>query len=123
MLNVAAREADIVALGLPPTATEADALERVGWLRAAAGERFAHLELSINLMGVGDQLPRWIGQQMGLNAKSLAEQGSIAAISGTLEQMCDQLVARRQRLGLSYVLVSDELMDAFAPIVERLHGA
>ena len=120
--SLAARAADIVALGVPPTATEADALERVEWIRAAAGERFAHLELSINLMGVGEQVPRWIGQQMGLNAKMLAERGSIAAISGTLEQMCQQLVDRRQRLGLSYVLVADELMDGFAPVVERLSG-
>jgi probable F420-dependent oxidoreductase len=123
MLSLAAREADIVALGLPPTATEADALERVGWLRAAAGDCFAQLELSINLMSVGDQVPRWIGQQTGLTAKALAERGSIAAVSGTLDQMCQQLVDRRQRLGLSYVLVSDELMEGFAPIVERLRGA
>jgi probable F420-dependent oxidoreductase len=122
MLSLAAREADIVALGLPPTATDTDALERVEWIRSAAGDRFAQLELSINLMGVGDQVPRWIGQQMGLTATALAERGSIAAVSGSLEQMCQQLVNRRQRLGLSYVLVSDELMDAFAPIVERLHG-
>jgi alkanesulfonate monooxygenase SsuD/methylene tetrahydromethanopterin reductase-like flavin-dependent oxidoreductase (luciferase family) len=122
MLSLAAREADSIALGLPPTATDADALERVEWIRAAAGDRFAQLELSINLMGVGDQVPRWIGQQMGLTATALAERGSIAAVSGSLEQMCQQLVDRRQRLGLSYVLVSDELMDAFAPIVELLHG-
>jgi probable F420-dependent oxidoreductase len=122
MLSLAAREADIVALGLPPTATDAEGLERVEWIRAAAGERFSELELSINLMGVGDQVPRWIGQQLGLTARLLAERGSIAAISGSLEQMCQQLVDRRQRLGLSYVLVSDELMEAFAPIVERLSG-
>jgi hypothetical protein len=40
-----------------------------------------------------------------------------------MEQMCEQLQARRERLGLSYILVSDELMDAFAPVVERLSGA
>jgi probable F420-dependent oxidoreductase len=122
MLVLAAREADIVALGLPPTATEADALERVGWMRAAAGDRFAQLELSINLMGVGEQVPRWIGQQMGLTAQALAERGSIAAINGSLDHMCQQLVNRRQRLGLSYVLVSDELMEGFAPVVARLSG-
>jgi probable F420-dependent oxidoreductase len=122
MLGLAAREADIIALGLPPTATEADAAERVGWIRDAAGERFARIELSINLMAVGDQVPYWIGKQMGLSARQLAESGSIAAITGTPDQMCQQLVDRRQRLGLSYVLVSDELMQAFAPVVERLKG-
>jgi probable F420-dependent oxidoreductase len=122
MLGLAARQADIIALGLPPTATESDAAERIGWIGAAAGERLGQLELSINLMAVGDQVPYWIGKQMGLSARALAERGSIAAVTGTPDQMCQQLVERRTRLGLSYVLVSDELMDAFAPVVKRLSG-
>jgi hypothetical protein len=36
--------------------------------------------------------------------------------------MCQQLVERRERLGFSYVLVSDELMEPLAPVVERLIG-
>jgi hypothetical protein len=31
-------------------------------------------------------------------------------------------VQRRERFGLSYALVADELMEAFAPVVERLAG-
>jgi hypothetical protein len=36
--------------------------------------------------------------------------------------MCDQLQRRREELGISYILVSDELMHAMAPVVERLQG-
>src|SRR5579859_1368637 len=36
MLGLAAREADIIAIGLPPTATEATAAERIDWIREAA---------------------------------------------------------------------------------------
>ena len=36
--------------------------------------------------------------------------------------MCEILVQRRERLGFSYVLVSDEFMELFAPVVERLAG-
>jgi probable F420-dependent oxidoreductase len=123
MLRLAAREADIIALGLPPDASEATAAERIDWIRSAAGERLHEIELNINLMAVGDQVPRFLAAQLHLTARDLAERGSVAALVGTTEQMCEQLVARRERFGFSYVLVSDELMDAFAPVVERLSGS
>jgi len=122
LLSLAAREADIIAIGLPPTATEAAVAERIGWIREAAGDRFAEIELNINLMAVGDKVPRWIAGQLGLTARQLAEAGSVAALVGTTAEMCDQLVHRRDKLGVSYVLVSDEFMESFAPVVERLAG-
>jgi hypothetical protein len=73
-------------------------------------------------MAVGERVPYQLAQRMGLSAQDLAERGSIAAVTGSVEAMCDQLRARRERLGLSYWLVSDELMDDFAPVVERLSG-
>ena len=57
-----------------------------------------------------------------LTAQDLAERGSIAAVSGTTDEMCAQLIERRAMLGLSYMLVSDEFMELFAPVVERLAG-
>ena len=73
-------------------------------------------------MAVADQVPRYVATQLRVTAQDLAERGSIAAVSGSTQHMCDQLIDRRARLGLSYILVSDELMDAFAPVVERLAG-
>ena len=73
-------------------------------------------------MAVGDHLPRWIAAQLRLTAADLAARGPIAAITGSTDQMCEQLVQRRERLGISYVLVSDELMEPFGPVVERLAG-
>ncbi len=122
LLSLAAREADIVALGVAPTEAEAGVAERIGWLREAAPERFAHLELNLNLMAVGDQVPRWISAQMGLTAARLAEAGAVSAVVGTTDQMCDTLLRRREALGITYVVVGDELMEAFAPVVERLAG-
>jgi alkanesulfonate monooxygenase SsuD/methylene tetrahydromethanopterin reductase-like flavin-dependent oxidoreductase (luciferase family) len=83
LLSLAAREADISGPGLPPETQEAAVSERIDWIREAAGDRFAEIELNLNLMAVGDQVPRWI--------------------------------AARLRL-------SDEFMDLFAPVVERLAG-
>ena len=122
LLSLAGRVADIVAIGLPPDASEAIAAERVSWIRAAAGERFAQIELSINLMAVAGQVPRWIAAQLRLTAEDLAERGSVAALNGTTDQMCEQLIQRRAKLGLSYILVSDEFTELFAPVVERLAG-
>lgn len=122
LLSLAAREADIVALGVPPNEGEAGVLEKVGWLREAAGARFAAIELNINLMAVGGQVPRWIAAQYGADAAQWAASGAVPAIGGTTEEMCAQLEGRRERLGLSYIVVGDELMDALAPVVERLAG-
>jgi probable F420-dependent oxidoreductase len=122
LLSLAAREADIIALGVAPTEPEAGVAERIGWLGEAAPERFDQLELNLNLMAVGDQVPRWISMQMGLTAAGLAESGAVAALVGTTDQMCDTLLRRRETLGITYVVVADELMEVFAPVVERLAG-
>jgi probable F420-dependent oxidoreductase len=122
LLSVAGREANIVALGVPPQATAELYREKLEWVREAAGERFADIELNINLMAVGDRVPQYVGRQLGLSAESLAADGSVAALVGTADQMCEQLLRRREELGISYILVSDELMHALAPVVERLQG-
>ena len=122
LLSLAAREADIVALAVAPTAPEAAVAEKVGWLREAAGPRFDQLELNLNLMAVGDQVPRYISAQMGLTAAGLAASGSAAALMGTTDEMCATLLRRRESLGISYLMVGDELMETFAPVVERLAG-
>jgi probable F420-dependent oxidoreductase len=122
MLRLAASEADIIAFGLSPDASEAIVAERIGWVRDAAGDRFPEIEFNINLMAVGDKVPYQVAQRMHLSAQDLAQRGSVAAVVGTTEQMCEQLLQRRERLGFSYILVSDEWMEAFAPVVERLNG-
>ena len=122
LAELAAREADIVALGIPPTETEAEITERIGWIREAAGSRFDQIELNLNLMAVGEQVPRWIASQMKLTAEGLARAGAVSAVTGTTDEMVDTLQRRRERLGVSYIAVGDELMDGLAPVVERLAG-
>jgi probable F420-dependent oxidoreductase len=122
LLELAAREADIIALGIPPAETEAGVAERIGWIRDAAGSRFDQLELNLNLMAVGQQVPRYIASQMGLTAESLARSGAVAALTGTTDEMVEALQRRREKLGISYIVVGDELMEGLAPVVERLAG-
>jgi len=122
LLALAAREADIVALGVGPDTSEAVMAEKIALLRAAAGERFGQLEININLMMVGERMPRWIAAQFGADAGQLARSGAVPVLTGTTDAMCDTLQRRRETLGISYIVVSDELMDALAPVVERLAG-
>src|SRR2546428_1110465 len=107
LLELAAREADIIALGIAPLEGEPKVAELVGWIREAAGPRFDQLELNINLMAVGQQVPRWIAGQMGLTAEGLARAGAASALMGTTDEMCETLLRRRESLGISYVMVSD----------------
>lgn len=123
LLELAAQEADIVALGVAPTAIAGEVAEKVGWLRAAAGERFDQLELNLNLMAVGQQVPRWIEMQMRVTAADLARSGAIPALTGTTDEMCSTLLRHRESFGISYWMVADELMETFAPVVERLAGS
>jgi probable F420-dependent oxidoreductase len=122
LLELAAREADIIALGIPPTEPEAGVAERIAWIREAAGARFDQIELNLNLMAVGQHVPRYIASQMGLTAESLARAGAVAALTGTVDEMVEALQRRRERLGISYIAVGDELMEGLAPVVERLAG-
>src|SRR3989441_12433683 len=91
LIELAAREADIIALGIPPTETEAEIAERISWIREAAGSRFDELELNLNLMAVGHQVPRYIESQMGLTAESLARTNAAGAATGTTDEMVDTL--------------------------------
>jgi probable F420-dependent oxidoreductase len=122
LLELAARDADIIALGIPPTEPEAGVAQRIAWIREAAGARFDELELNLNLMAVGQQVPRYIASQMGLTAESLARSGAVAALTGTTDEMVVALQRRREKFGVSYIVVGDELMEGLAPVVERLAG-
>ena len=44
------------------------------------------------------------------------------ALVGSVEQICDQLVERRERWGISYLGLSADQLEPFAPIVARLTG-
>ncbi|MBI1736391.1 MAG: LLM class F420-dependent oxidoreductase, partial [Candidatus Rokubacteria bacterium] len=43
-------------------------------------------------------------------------------VIGTADRIADTLEARRERLGLSYYVVSDAALETFAPVVARLSG-
>jgi probable F420-dependent oxidoreductase len=122
ILQLAAREADIVALGVAPDASEAQVAEAAGWVREAAGERFAELELNLSLMAVGGVVPRFAQMTMGEAAAALAQADAVPVLKGSADEQCDRLQALRATLGISYFVARDELAGALAPVVARLAG-
>jgi probable F420-dependent oxidoreductase len=139
LLALAAREADIVGFSgitfkrggaAPPdlSAWRVSGMdERARLVREAAGDdRFARLELNALVQRVvvtdarrraAEELARRWPQ---LSADEFLE--SPYVLIGTIEQMIEDLLARRQRWGLSYYVVREDCLDAFAPVVARLAG-
>lgn len=139
MLAIAAREADIVGMlagplnaGAPtvndPAAYTAESFaQKITWLRQAAGERFTQLELSVITTPVFTHNRRQGAEQVaqtrgwsGVSVEEILEMPTI--FIGTVEQVAEQMLERREHFGISYYMTFDRLMEAYAPLVERLSG-
>ena len=122
MLRLAGRTADVVALGASPLADEAE-LGRMGAVvMEAAGERAGEVDLNLNLTAVGDDLPPWLAQRMGLTIGALQAAGAAGLLSGSPRQMAETLLRRRESTGISYVCAGADNAERLAPIVELLRG-
>ncbi len=135
MLSIAAQEADIVGLttkglldgsGLDRSDLLLAATEqKVAWIGQAAGPRLSKLELSLLVadMCVTDQWQQGVSQ-LADRLKLLPEQvrASLHLLVGTPEQICEKLRVSRDRYGISYWVVWEEHLQAFAPVVARLSG-
>jgi len=136
ILTLAAQRADIVGVnpslrsGAVDGATAQSAVaelydRRIAWIRDAAGERFDDLELQVLTFIVavdGDRDDVARGMAPGLGITEEQARDVPIALVGSVDEICDQLVERRERWGLSYWVVHDPEMEAFAPVVARLAG-
>lgn len=136
LLELAARQADVVGLnprmaaGVIDAAAAADgtaaATERkIAWVRAAAGDRFDRLELQarVHLVVVTDDRDAIAAELAPAFGLSPAEAlGSPHTLVGTVDQIVDDLVARRERFGISAIGVGLDALESLAPVVARLAG-
>jgi probable F420-dependent oxidoreductase len=137
MLGIAGREADVVNIlpkALPDGTISEELSERspetlarkIGWVREAAGERFGEVELSafatVAIEADAASAAERLAAERGWDGQGawLLEMPSM--LLGPVERIADQLQERRERFGLSYYVVSDELIETAAPLVERLAG-
>jgi hypothetical protein len=100
--------------------------ERVGWVRDAAGDRFDDLELQaltfvVNVGGDRREIAALMAPGLGISEDEALEVP--IALVGSVEEICDLLLERRERWGISYWVVHDPEMEAFAAVVERLAGS
>lgn len=145
LLTLAGREADIVGLAPrtlpgdgadvvrsdPRTITIAATEEKLAWVRAAAGDRFAQLELNAYPSGGGpmvtdharkdaaDALDR-IRARTGVEITVDEFLESPHVFIGSIDGLVAKLRELRDRLGISSFMVGD--VDTLAPVVERLAG-
>lgn len=140
ILGIAGRDADIVSLNfdnrsgrLGPESVRSGAadgtLQKIEWVRAGAGDRFDDIEFEIAAYftainddaAAADQAAAGIAERFGVEPELLADHPH--ALVGSVDQICDRLVERREQLGISFVTVSDRASAAFAPVVARLTGS
>jgi probable F420-dependent oxidoreductase len=136
LLSWAAREADIIGFvskarpegGIDWSEGTEEALARkVGWVRAAAGDRFPQLELTLLFQGSAvterpEAAAAELAPAFGLSAEQVLASTEFAI--GSVDQLVERLLALRERHGISYLTVgySQMEMEAFAPVVARLAG-
>ncbi len=139
VLGIAGREADIISLNFDNrsgkigpagvgSSTAALTAEKIEHIRAGAAERrdakrFEDLEIEIGayFTVVTDQRDATLAQMapmFQLEPDQFADHPH--ALIGSVEQICDQLVERRETYGISYVTFGASAAASVAPIVERL---
>lgn len=104
-------------------------------MREAAGARFADLELSVNVLAaVVTDDRRAAAEQVAAmladlppslvvnppNADQILEWPQ--ALIGTVDEIVEDLEARRERYGISSIGIPGDCAEAFGPVVERLAG-
>lgn len=137
-LTLAAREADIVGLEHRVKDgddtfdafehSEAALAQKVEFLREAAGERFAAIELNHGIRKI--IITEYQQQAAEQRARERAATGVTAEqvlddpymFIGTIQQMVETLQRRREQYGISYLHVPFQDIDVFAPVVARLAG-
>ena len=136
MMGIAARDADIVNINynlqegrinrkMVRTGMAGATDEKLAWIKEAAGDRIDALELSVTIFVATvtddrDSIADAIGAGLEM------ERAEVLAIPhfliGTVGQIVADLQARRERYGISYVILPGEVAEQVAPIVERLAG-
>jgi probable F420-dependent oxidoreductase len=138
LLALAAREADIVSVNMlkSPDPSEAALAERIAWVREAAPDRFAALELQLPLAAVlpspgtpldavrsavdaGEPFLTMLASKFDLDV--LAD--SPMVIGGPPAAMVDKLARLEEDHGVASVMIPMPYMEPLAPVIAELAAA
>ena len=136
MLRLAAQEADIVSVNYKLTEGRVNRAlirtgmaeatdEKLGWIREAAGDRFSEIELMAtvfvaNVTEDRDSVAAAMAAGFGSEPRDVLDMPHF--LIGTIDQMIEDIRARRERYGISHIVVPDSAAEELGPIVERLTG-
>jgi hypothetical protein len=136
ILTIAGREADIVSLNFNNSSGKlgADGIgsstaeltdQKIQWIKDGAGARFDQIEIEIAAYFTivtpdGEGTRAKMAPMFGMTPEVFAEHPN--ALIGSIDEICDRIVERRERFGISYVSFGASVIDAVIPVVERLAG-
>ncbi|MGQ0433591.1 MAG: TIGR03621 family F420-dependent LLM class oxidoreductase [Microthrixaceae bacterium] len=134
VLSIAAREAEIVGINPSIHSGQVDAAaaqngvvaetdQKLAWVREAAGDRYDDLELNLLMFAsiVTDDrrgTAEMMAPLFGLPPEELETYPH--ACIGTIEQIADDLRARRDRWDTSYIVFQGDAIETLAPVVAAL---
>lgn len=136
ILGMAGRIADIVSINLNnkagtlagPGIVDATAqatLEKVGWIRDGAGDRFDDIELEIpayfsKVTDNAEETLQSMASMMGMEPEAVRLHPH--ALIGSVDHIVESIQDLREKYGISYISVGGPNARDFAPVVERLAG-
>jgi len=134
VLRLAAHEADVVGVNVNLAAGVIDSRaigfgtadatdEKVSWIRQAAVDRDPEIHVRVHLAMVTDDRDKAVDQlapAFGLTPEQA--RATPHAVVGDVSQICDQLLERRERWGITYLGLSQDQLEPFAPVIARLAG-
>ena len=137
ILGLAGREADIVSLnfdnvsgkigpaGVASSTAEITA-QKIEWIKAGSGDRFDEIELEIGayftvITDARDATLAKMAPMFALSPEQFADHPH--ALIGSVDSICEQIIERRERYGISYITVNRGNLESFAPVVARLAGS
>jgi probable F420-dependent oxidoreductase len=136
VLSLAAREADIVGINPSIHSGQVDAAaaqngasaetdQKLAWVREAAGDRYADLEINIlQFAGIITDDRQSTAEMMaplfGLPPSELETYPHVCI--GTVEEITESLLQRRERWDASYIVFQGDTMVPMAPVVAALAG-
>jgi probable F420-dependent oxidoreductase len=136
VLSIAAREADIISVNFAmhggttgpdalATGTPEATAEKIGWIKAAAGDRFDDIELGVTVfVGRVTDDPGDLVERVAEGMAMTPEQGAATphVLVGSVDHIVEELQRRREEYGFSYIAISGPAAEQFAPVVARLAG-
>lgn len=136
ILTIAGREADIVSLNFNnssgklgaegiASSTAENTDQKIQWIRDGAGTRFDQIEIEIAAYFTvvtpdGASTRAKMAPMFGMTPEVFAEHPNV--LIGSVDEICERIVERRERFGISYTSFGASVMDSVIPVVERLSG-